>query len=215
MLTKSGKVRICVDIKKLNEDVRRETFILPKIDDVISKLTSETVFTSIDAASGFYQMQLHENSQEMTTFIIPFGRYCFRRLPFAITQALEIFMRKMCQLFERVEGVFSYTDDVLVFGKDQKEHNRRLETDPEKVAAILDMPAPTILLLLRQVIGIVHFLGSYLPDLHNVGRPLNDLLKDDTVWAWGHAQDEAFVEMKMLVASMRFWRTTTRQSQHV
>ena len=96
-------------------------------------------------------------------------------------------MRKRSQLFEGVEGVLCYMDDVLVFGKDQKEHDRRLETvmkiveisglrlnkdkslfrqtelkflchrftadgivvDPEKVAAILDMPAPTTVPLLR------------------------------------------------------------------
>ena len=58
----------------------------------------------------------------------------------------------------------------------------------------MDMPAPTTLLLLRQVMGMVHFLGSYLPDLHSVTRPPNDLLKDDTVWAWGPAQEETFCQ---------------------
>ena len=72
--------------------------------------------------------------------------------------------------------------------------------DPKKVTAILDMPAPTTVPLLRQVMGMVHFLGSCLPDPHSVTRPLNDLLKDYTVWAWRPAQDEAFVNT-MLVAS--------------
>ena len=78
--------------------------------------------------------------------------------------------------------------------------------DSEKVAAILDMPAPTVPLL-RQVMGMIHFLGSYLPDLDSVTRPLNDLLLNDTVWAWGPAQEEVFVKMKMLAAFVGEGRT--------
>ena len=72
--------------------------------------------------------------------------------------------------------------------------------DLEKIAAILDIPAPATVLISRQVMGMVHFLRSYLPGIHSVSRPLSDLLKDDIVWAWGPAQKEAFVKMKMLVA---------------
>ena len=220
VMKKSGKVRLCVDLKRLNKTVKREQFILPTLEDVTSKLSGAKVFTSIDAASGFYQIPLHEDSQELTTFITPFGCYCFRRLPFGITSAPEIFMRKMSQLFEGVDGVFCYMDDILVYGRDVEEHDRRLDAvmrivqssglklnrskclfrqtelkflghkftadgivaDPDKVAAILSMPAPTSVSLLRQVMGMVHYLGSYLPDLHTVTRPLNDLLKADTIW---------------------------------
>ena len=60
VVKKSGKVRICVDLKKLNEEVTRERFFVPIIDDVTSKLTGATVFISIDAASG---LPLHEDNQ--------------------------------------------------------------------------------------------------------------------------------------------------------
>ena len=62
IMTKSRKVRICVALKKLNEQVKRETFVLSTIDDVTSELTGATVFISIDAASGFYQIPLHEDN---------------------------------------------------------------------------------------------------------------------------------------------------------
>ena len=61
VMKKSGKVRLCVDLKWLNQTVKREQFILPTQQDVTSKLSSATVFTSIDAASGFYQIPLHED----------------------------------------------------------------------------------------------------------------------------------------------------------
>ena len=95
VLKKSGAVRICVDLKRLNLTVERERYILPTLQDLTSRLAGATVFSSLDAASGFYQIPLHEDSQELTTFITPMGRYCYRRLPFGITSAPEIFMRKM------------------------------------------------------------------------------------------------------------------------
>ena len=81
VINKSGKVRIYVDLKTRIEELKRETFILPTIDGVTSKLSGATVFTSIDAASGFDQMPLHEVRQELITFTTPFGRYYFRRPP--------------------------------------------------------------------------------------------------------------------------------------
>ena len=125
-LKKSGKVRLCVDLKKLNVNVRRERYILPTLEDLTSRLAGSTVYSSLDAASGFYQIPLDEASQGLTTFITPFGRYCFRRLPFGITSPPEIFMRKMSELLAGTEGVFAFMDDIRVFGKDEREHDKRL-----------------------------------------------------------------------------------------
>ena len=80
----NGKIRICVDLTKLNENVCRETYPLPKIDTLLGEIGESTVFTKIDANSGFWQEKLAENSQLLTTFLTPFGRYCFQRLPFGL-----------------------------------------------------------------------------------------------------------------------------------
>ncbi|KAI4885248.1 hypothetical protein NFI96_018850, partial [Prochilodus magdalenae] len=70
----NGKVRICVDLKRLNENVKREKFILPTLDEILPKLAKGTVFSSLDAESGFWQIPLEENSARLTTFITPLGR---------------------------------------------------------------------------------------------------------------------------------------------
>lgn len=80
-----------MDLKRLNENVKREKFILPTLDDILPKLAKSTVFSSLDAESGFWQIPLEEHSARLTTFITPLGRYCFKRLPFGITSAPEIF----------------------------------------------------------------------------------------------------------------------------
>lgn len=98
VLKKNGNVRICVDLKKLNEAVKREHFMLPNLGDISPRLAGSTLFSKLDASSGFYQIPLHPDSCELTTFITPMGRYCFRRVPFGITSAPEIFQRKMTDL---------------------------------------------------------------------------------------------------------------------
>ena len=120
---KNGTVRICVDLKRLNIAVRREHLMLPSLDDIAPKLAHSKVFSTLDAASGFWQIPLDENSQLMTTFITPFGRYAFRRLPFGISSAPEIFQRKMSSLLEGLSGVEVIMDDILVHGRDLEEHD--------------------------------------------------------------------------------------------
>ena len=123
----NGKLRICVDLTKLNENVCRETYPLPKIDALLGEIGESTVFTKIDANSGFWQEKLAENSQLLTTFLTPFGRYCFQRLPFGLKSAPERFQKRMLNELEGLEGVICIMDDILVHGKTQKEHDERLE----------------------------------------------------------------------------------------
>jgi hypothetical protein len=123
---KNGQVRICVDLKHFNQEVRREHFTLPNIDDIAPKLSGAKYFTTLDAASGFWQIPLEESSQLLTTFMTPFGRYCFRRIPFGITSAPEIFQRKMTEMLNGLEGVVVIMDDILVYGNTLEEHDYRL-----------------------------------------------------------------------------------------
>ncbi len=133
VLKKNGKVRICVDLKKLNEQVKRERFILPTSEEITAELSGATVFSSLDAALGFFQIPLHSESSRLTTFITPFGRYCFRRLPFGITSAPEIFQRKMSETLQGLRGVSVYMDDIVVHGKDMEEHDLNLQKVLERV----------------------------------------------------------------------------------
>lgn len=79
-------------------------------------------FTKLDASQGFWQIKLDENSTIYCTFNIPFGRYCFLRLPFGIKSAPEIFHRAMEQIIERLEGVD------IIWGSTAQEHNYRLRS---------------------------------------------------------------------------------------
>ena len=130
---KSGDVRICVDLKPLNESVLREVHPIPSVDETLGKLAGATVFSKLDANSGFWQIPLSEDSRLLTTFITPFGRFCFNKLPFGISSAPELFQKRMTKLLEGLEGVVCHMDDVLVVGKDQEQHDARLTKVFERI----------------------------------------------------------------------------------
>lgn len=81
----------------------------------------------MDTASRFWQIPLDDDSRRLTTFITPFKGYCFRRLPFGIMSAPEIFQKRMTELLRNVKGVCCFMDDVLVYGRTREEHDRRLD----------------------------------------------------------------------------------------
>ena len=121
---KNGSIRICVDLKPLNENVLRgEVHPLPRVDDILAQMTGAKVFSKLDANSGFWQIPLAPQSRLLTTFITPHGRYCFNKLPFGISSAPEHFQKRMSKILAGLEGVLCLIDDVLVFGKDQQEHD--------------------------------------------------------------------------------------------
>ena len=121
-----GRVRICVDLTKLNQSVRHERYILPSVEQTLAQLGGASVFSKLDANSGFWQIELTKKSALLTTFITPYGRYCLNRLPFGITSAPEHFKRCMSDILQGLEGVVCLIDDILVYGKTQEEHDKHL-----------------------------------------------------------------------------------------
>lgn len=122
----NGQVRICVDLTRLNDSVCRERHPLPAVDQTLAQLAGAKVFSKLDANSGFWQIPLSPKSIPLTTFITPFGRFCFNRLPFGITSAPEHFQRRMSEILGDLEGVVCLIDDVLIHGRTQEEHDQRL-----------------------------------------------------------------------------------------
>ena len=87
----SGSIRIYVDLKPLNENVMHKIHQLPKVDITLVQLSSAKFFTKLDTNNGFWQVLLSKESRLLTTFIMPYGRFCFNKLPFGITSVPEYF----------------------------------------------------------------------------------------------------------------------------
>ena len=121
------KLRICLDPRNLNTAIKREHFQLPTIEEITSRLTGAKVFSKLDGKNSYWQLKLDLESQLLTTFNTPFGRYCYLRTPFGIKSAQEVYQKRISQLFEDIEGVETDIDDILVWGSTKEEHDQRLK----------------------------------------------------------------------------------------
>ena len=96
---------------------------MPIIEEIATQLHGAKLFTTLDVCHGFWHIALDEESSLLTTFNTPFGRYHWKRNPFGINSALEVFQRRMHELVEDLEGVEVVADDFVVvgFGESQEE----------------------------------------------------------------------------------------------
>ena len=107
----NDKVRICVDLTKLNKSVCREHHILSSVEQTLAQLQGAKVFTKLDVNSGFWQIKLSEKSAPHTTFIAPMVRFCFNRLPFGITSVPEFYQKRMSHILSGLPGVVCCVHD--------------------------------------------------------------------------------------------------------
>ena len=109
-------IRICLDPKDLNSAIKREHFPMPTIEEVATRLNGAKIFSVFDASNGFWQVELDQASSLLTTFNTPFGRYCWKRMPFGINSAPEVWQRMMQEHIEGLYGVEVIADDFVVVG---------------------------------------------------------------------------------------------------
>ena len=126
------KVRICFDLTPLNKAVQREIHPMATVDENLAKVKGSQVFSklALTRVSGKYTQ-----SRLLTTFITPFSRFCFNRLPFGISSAPEIFQRTMTGILQGLEGIVCHMDDILVHGVDQGEHDQRVRAVLQRLQA--------------------------------------------------------------------------------
>jgi len=123
---KNGEIRVCLDPRPLNKCLLREHFSLPTREELMSRFAGAKVFSKIDCNSGFWQIQLDEESSYLTTFTTPFGRYRFLRLPYGVSSAPEHFHRRISEMFESEANAVTTMDDIVIFGHDQESHDKAL-----------------------------------------------------------------------------------------
>ena len=109
---------MCIDYRKLNKATRKDHFPLPFIDQLLERLTNHSFFCYLDGYSGFFQIPIHPEDQEKTTFTCPYGTYAYRRMPFGLCNAPATFQRCMMSIFsDFVEDIMEvFMDDFSVYG---------------------------------------------------------------------------------------------------
>ncbi|CAH8627089.1 unnamed protein product [Dicrocoelium dendriticum] len=121
---KDGGFRLCVDYRRLNEVTRKDAFPLPRIDDLFDALGGSAYFSTLDLASGYWQVEVEETDQAKTAFVVPSGLYEFQTMPFGLANAPATFQRLMQRVLDDLvpHKCLVYLDDVIVHGKTKDDH---------------------------------------------------------------------------------------------
>lgn len=110
--------RIVIDMRAANERIKRKFYPIPRITELLMKLNTAALFTSIDLKSAYFHVRLHPESRSVTTFMSPLGPLRYTRLAFGINAAPEIFQELMEEILREEENfVIVFLDDVLIFAE--------------------------------------------------------------------------------------------------
>ena len=122
----NGKLRVCLDPRPLNKAIKREHLHLPTAEEIFSQMSGASYFSKLDASSGYWQIKVDEQSSNLLTFGTPSGRYRFKRSPYGIHSADEVFHREVTSIILDVSGSANSQSDFSVWRKTLHEYDERL-----------------------------------------------------------------------------------------
>lgn len=113
---------MCIDYRKLNAATRKDHFPLFFIDQILERLANRQYYCFLDSYSRFFQIPIHPDDQEKTSFTCPYGTFTYRRMPFGLCNAHATFQRCMMFIFtDMIEDFMEvFMDDFSVHGSDFK-----------------------------------------------------------------------------------------------
>jgi hypothetical protein len=141
---------MCIDFTSLNKACPKDNFRLPRIDKIVDSAAGCEVMSLLDCFSGYHQMYMKEEDKASTSFITPFGTYCFIRMPEGLKNAGSTFSRLTKTVLEGQVGrnIFTYVDNVVVASRSKEDHladlaemfvnmrDARLHLNPESASSV-------------------------------------------------------------------------------
>ena len=121
------KVRLCLDPKDLNNNIKRAHYVTRTLDEILPLLHGKPYFTVADTKKGYWHQELDHESSLLCTFNTPFGRYRFKHLPFGLAVSQDVFQHKLDSIFSGIPNVSGIADDLLIFGSTEEEHDKALQ----------------------------------------------------------------------------------------
>src|SRR3954452_19184426 len=121
---KDGKVRMCVDYRDLNKASPKDDFPLPHIDMLVDNTAKFNVFSFMDGFSGYNQIKMAPEDMEKTSFITPWGTFCYKVMLFGLKNAGATYQRAMTTLFHDMmhKEIEVYVDDMIAKSSTEEEH---------------------------------------------------------------------------------------------
>ena len=126
---KDGSLQFCIDIRCLNTQTKKDSYPLPRIQEVLENMTGDAHFSMMDFKSGFWQVCMAPELQQYTMFMVGnLGFYKFTRMPFGLCNAPTTFQHLMQNTLGEINLTYCiiYLDDVIVFRWTEEEHLKLL-----------------------------------------------------------------------------------------
>ena len=127
---KDGSKRLCCDFRKLNEKIMRDNFPMVLVDDVLHKLQSAKIYTTLDLRNGFFHVPVDEESRKYTAFVTHNGQYEFLFVPFGLCNSPAVFSRFVFSIFRDLiqnGTIIVYIDDIIIPAVSEEENISKLK----------------------------------------------------------------------------------------
>lgn len=126
---KNGEFRMVIDYRKLNAITKKDSYPLPRIDDLLDTLGKAKIFSALDMRAGFHQVPMDEESKELTAFTTKYGTYHYNTLPMGLVNSPATFQRLIDLCFRRLISncLVAYIDDLNIYSLDRNEHLQHLD----------------------------------------------------------------------------------------
>jgi len=124
---KNGRIRLCVDFRRLNAVTVTDNFPIPNMETLLEKASRSKLITTLDLVKGFHQVPVDKSSIPKTSFVLPFGKYEYVRMPFGIKNGPSHFQRITTALLANSSSSDCYIDDIVVYSETFAQHLRDLQ----------------------------------------------------------------------------------------
>ncbi|GJV56342.1 putative reverse transcriptase domain-containing protein [Tanacetum coccineum] len=198
---KDGSFWMCIDYQELNKLTVKNRYPLPRIDDLFDQLQGSSVYSKIDLRSGYHQLRVREEDIPKTAFRTRYGHYEFQVMPFGLTNAPAVFMDLMNRVCKPYldKFVIVFIDDILIYSKDEKEHEEHLRlilellkkeelhfnVDPAKIESIKDWASPKTPTEIRQFLGLAGYYRRFIEGFSKIVKPMTKLTQKKDAFEWG------------------------------
>jgi hypothetical protein len=224
---KNGELRFCVDYRKLNDIMKKDSFFLPRIDDTLDTLSGAKWFSTLYLKSGYWQLGIHPDDKEKTAFSMGQGLWKFTVMPFGLCNDLATFERLMETVLRGLtyDSCLVYLDDVIVIGRAFKEHlnlrrvfqrfrEARLKFNPEKCPLLQKEVRYLGHIISPEGISIdpekLEAVREWPTPFANIAKPLTKLTEQKQSFHWTTEVENAFQTLKEALCTLLFLRTPSQ-----
>nr|GFA99798.1 putative reverse transcriptase domain-containing protein [Tanacetum cinerariifolium] len=204
---------MCIDYREINKLTVKNSYPLPRIDDLFDQLQGSSVYSKIDLRSGYHQLRVREEDIPKTAFRTRYGHYEFQVMPFGFTNAPTVFMdlmNRVCKPYLN-KFVIVFIDDILIYSKDEKEHEEHLRQilkllKKEELYAKFSkyefwIPRVQFLDHVIDSQGLAGYYRRFIEGFSKISKPMTKLTQKKVKFEWGDEQEAAFQLLKQKLCS--------------